>query len=232
MKKLSRIWIYLLIVMGFVLIFSNGCKKDNTNNPSNTVTDADGNVYHTVQVGSQVWMVENLKTTKYNDGSPVTPITDNTVWAGRTTEAYCWYNNDEATNKNTYGALYNWYAVKSGKLCPAGWKVPSDQDWTTLFNSLGGDSTLVGGKLKEAGTAHWVTPNTGADNSSGFTALPAGSHYTNGVFYLMGKYGWYWSSNESSSEEAWHIYVQYNTSNIYRKAASKKIGFSVRCIKG
>ena len=219
--------------MGVVLLFSNGCKKDNTNNPSNTVTDADGNIYHTVQIGSQVWMLENLKTTHYNDGSGtkfLNPV--NTAWGGTTTAAYCWFSNDSSYKNTAYGALYNWYAVNSGKLCPAGWKVPSDQDWTTLFNSLGGDSTLVGGMLKEAGTAHWLTSNTATDNnSSGFTALPAGNHYTNGVFYLMGKYGWYWSSTESSPENAWHIYMQYTTSNIYRKAASKKIGFSVRCIK-
>jgi uncharacterized protein (TIGR02145 family) len=108
--------------------------------------------------------------------------------------------------------------------------VPTDAEWGVLITFLG-DSTLAGGKLKETGTVHWVSPNTGANNSSGFTALPGGSHYTNGLFYLNGKYGWYWSSTESSSTDAWHEYMQYNTSLIYRIAGSKSLGFSVRCLK-
>jgi uncharacterized protein (TIGR02145 family) len=230
MKKFNNKSIFPLIIMGFVLIIINGCKKDDSNNSSNTVTDADGNVYHTITVKSQTWMVENLKTTQYNDGSGSIPnITDNAVWGTKTSSAFCWYNND-LNNKATYGALYNWYAVNSGKLCPAGWHVPSDDEWSILITNLG-DTTSAGGKLKEAGTSHWITPNTGADNSSGFTALPGGSHYTNGSFYLNGKYGWYWSSTESSSTAAWHEYMIYNSSAIMRTDGSKSIGFSVRCIK-
>ena len=222
--------------MGLALIFSNSCKKDNSNSNSNpvpgpTVTDVDGNVYHSVTIGTQVWMVENLKTTKYNDGTAIPLVTDGTAWSTDTTPAYCWYNNDEATYKSTYGALYNWYTVKSGKLCPAGWHVPTDAEWGTLVAYLG-DSTLVGGKLKEAGTAHWVSPNTGASNSTGFTALPSGSRYSNAAFYLNGKYGWLWSSTESSAANAWHEYMQYNSSAIFRTSGSKGLGFSVRCIKG
>lgn len=231
MKMKNRNLIYSLIMMGFVFIFANSCKKDDNNNSSNTVTDVDGNVYHTKKIGKQTWMVENLKTTHYNDGllTPIQNVTDNAAWAGLTTAAFCWYNNDEA-NKAAYGALYNWYAASNSTLCPAGWHVPSTADWDTLVSYLGGDS-LAGGKLKEAGTAHWVSPNTGANNSSGFTALPGGSHYTNGSFYLNGKYGWIWSIDESSSSEAWHVYMDYNTSIIYKTSGSKKLGFSVRCIK-
>jgi len=229
MKKKTSNLIYPIILVGFALIFLPGCKKDDSNNSSNTITDADGNIYHTVTIKDQTWMVENLKTTQYNDGSSFIPnITDNT-WGGLTIPAYCWYNND-VSNKATYGALYNWYAVNSGKLCPSGWHIPTDAEWAILISNLG-DSTSAGGKLKETGTAHWVTPNTGADNSSGFTALPGGSHYTNGSFYLNGKYGWYWSSTESSSTAAWHEYMIYNTSTITRTSGSKSIGFSVRCIK-
>ncbi|NVO19822.1 MAG: fibrobacter succinogenes major paralogous domain-containing protein [Bacteroidetes bacterium] len=231
MKKIIRLSIFTLI-LGFAMILSNSCKKDDNNSSSLTVTDADGNVYHTVTIGTQVWMVENLRTTKYNDGSPITPVTDNSVWASQTTEAYCWYNNDEAAYRNAYGALYNWYAVNTGKLCPAGWKVPSDADWAILIAALGGDSTTVGGKLKESGTLHWTSPNTSADNSSGFTALPGGSRYVNGGFYLNGKYGWYWSTNESTPATAWHEYFQYNSAAIYRTAGYKSDGFSVKCIKG
>lgn len=233
MKKLKRVLIYPSMIMGVVLIFSNSCKKsDNSSNPAPgvTVTDVDGNVYHTVTIGTQVWMVENLKTTKYNDGTAIPLVTDGTAWSGLTTPAYCWYNNDEATYKNTYGALYNWFTVNSGKLSPTGWHVPTDAEWVTLITYLG-DSTMVGGKLKETGTAHWNSPNTGASNSSGFTALPGGSHYNNGLFYLNGKYGWYLSSTESSSSDAWHVYMQYNSSQIYRITGSKVIGFSVRCVK-
>ncbi len=234
MKTKKGNLIYPLIVMGFVLIFSYSCKKsDNNSNqvPGETVTDVDGNVYHTVTIGTQVWMVENLKTTKYNDGTAIPLVTDGAAWSALSTPAYCWYNNDEATYKTTYGALYNWYAVNSGKLSPAGWHVPSDAEWVTLISVLG-DTTSAGGKLKEAGTAHWVSPNSGATNSTGFTALPGGSHYNNGLFYLNGKYGWYLSSTESSSSDAWHVYMQYNTSQIYRITGSKVIGFSVRCVKG
>jgi uncharacterized protein (TIGR02145 family) len=233
MKKRNRILIYPLILMGVALIFAGGCKKDSddTPEPSATVTDYDGNVYHTVNIHGQIWMVENLKSTHYNDGSgaEITNVTDNT-WGSLTTPAYCWYNND-VSYKTTYGALYNWYAASDSRLAPSGWHVPNKDEWNTLINNLSGDTTIVGGKLKEAGTTHWVSPNTGADNSSGFTALPGGSHYTNGSFYFNGKYGWYWSTTESSATEAWHPYLVYNSSTITRLPGSKSIGFSVRCIK-
>jgi len=234
MKKIKGTLILTSAILGFAVIFFSGCKKDSTTDSGPkagpTVSDADGNVYHSVVIGSQTWMVENLKTTKYNDNAPIPGITSGSAWDTLSTPAYCWYNFDGATNKNTYGALYNWYAVHTGKLCPAGWHVPTDAEWNTLVTFLG-DSLVAGGKLKETGTSHWVSPNTNASNSSGFTALPAGSIYTNGGFYLNGKYGWYWSSTESSATEAWHEYMIYNTGTIYKTAGSKIIGFSVRCIK-
>lgn len=220
---------YSFLITGVLLFFIPGCKKDDNNNNS-TITDADGNIYHAVTIGTQVWMVENLKTTKYNDSTSIQKVTDAIAWGTLTTPAYCWYENDSVGYKNPYGALYNWYAVNSGKLCPVGWHVPSDAEWDTLVVYLGGD-TLAGGRLKEAGTVHWLSPNTDADNSSGFTALPSGSHYTNGAFYLNGKYGWLWSSTESSSSDAWHEYMIYNSSIIFKVASSKSLGFSVRCIK-
>jgi uncharacterized protein (TIGR02145 family) len=233
MKTKNNTLIYSFIFIGLIIIMLNGGKKDDSSSPPTTVTDVDGNIYHTITIGpnTQTWMVENLKTTKLNDGTTIIPNeTDNTLWGGLTTMAFCWYNND-AANKDAYGALYNWYAASNPNLCPAGWHVPNDNDWAVLNSNLGGDTTMVGGHLKESGTTHWLSPNTGADNISGFTALPGGSHYTNGSFYLNGKYGWWWSTTESSSEEAWHIYLKYNASNIYRTPGSKKIGFSVRCIK-
>lgn len=230
MKKKKNLLIYPFIIMGISLFIASGCSnKDDTSNNS-TVQDADGNVYHVSTIGTQVWMVENLKTTHYNDNSAITSVTDPTTWAGLTTEAYCWYNNDAATYKNTYGALYNWYAVNTGKLCPKGWHVPTDAEWTTLTTYLGGES-VAGGKLKETGTAHWASPNTGADNSSGFAALPGGSHYTNGLFYTIGTYGYWWSSDESTSINAWHRYMNSSSAIITRKDNTKSLGFSVRCIK-
>ncbi|MFH1121669.1 MAG: fibrobacter succinogenes major paralogous domain-containing protein [Bacteroidota bacterium] len=231
MKKRNRKLALLLLMSGLILGLTFSCKEDEDPEENGTVMDVDGNVYHAVTIGTQTWMVENLKTTHYNDGSgeEIPNITDNFTWGGLTTPAYCWYNNDES-NKATYGALYNWYAVNTGRLCPSGWHVPSDEEWDVLFVYLGG-LTVAGGKLKEAGTAHWFSPNTGADNSTGFTALPGGSHYTDGAFHLKGKYGWYWSTTESTSTDAWHPYFIYNSSTVTRIAGSKSIGFSVRCIK-
>lgn len=228
----NKKFIYPVLLLGFALFVANSCKKDESNNSSETVTDVDGNVYHTVTIHNQTWMVENLKVTHYNDGinDPIPNVTDNT-WGGLTTAAFCWYNNIES-NKDPYGALYNWYAVSNPKLCPVGWHVPTDGEWATLISNMGGDTTTIGGNLKESGTAHWLTPNTGADNSTGFTALPGGSHYTNGGFYLNGKYGWYWSSTVNSTTSAWHEYFQYNSQAIFRTSGSKSLGFSVRCIKG
>jgi len=229
MKKRSSLLIYPLILMGISIVLSTGCSSDN-NSPSASIKDADGNVYHTVTIGTQVWMVENLKTTTFNDGSIITPVTGTAAWSTLTTPAFAWYNNIQTSNKDTYGALYNWYAVNTGKLAPKGWHVASDAEWTTLITYLGGES-VAGGKLKESGTAHWSTPNTGATNSIGFSALPGGSRYTNGLFYIMGTYGFWWSSTESSSTEALHVYMSNGASTITDKAGAKTMGFSVRCLK-
>jgi uncharacterized protein (TIGR02145 family) len=168
MKKNYRIWFYPLIIME--LAFLNKCEKDDE------ITDKDDNTYTAVTIGTQVWIIENLKTTKYNDGTTIPNITDNEVWANLTTPGYCWYDNDASTFKAIYGALYNWYAVNTGKLCPLGWHIPTRDDYTTLMLFLDTDGTWdnndAGGKLKETGTIHWLSPNIGATNESGFTALP------------------------------------------------------------
>jgi uncharacterized protein (TIGR02145 family) len=197
---------------------------------STTVIDADSNVYHTVNIGTQTWMVENLKTTKYNDGTTIPNVTDGTAWAVLTTPAYCWYKNDAATNKATYGALYNWYVVNTSKLCPTGWHVPTDAEWSTLTTYLGGES-IAGGKLKETGTTHWTSPNTGADNSSGFTALPGGIRIGNGTFDLIRYYGSWWSSSEVNKTRAWHRYVGYTDRFVSRTVNDSCEGLSVRCLR-
>ena len=195
------------------------------------VTDADGNTYTTVKLGTQEWMVENLKTTKYNDNIGILNVTDNTQWSGldvSETGAWCYYDN-LASNNSTYGKLYNWYAVNTGKLCPTGWDVPSDAEWTTLTDYLGG-SGIAGGKMKEAGTTHWISPNTGASNESGFTGLPGGFRNTSGTFLNLGLYGYWWSSTESGAN-AWYRDLDYFDDNVYRDFIGKRLGFSVRCVR-
>ncbi len=212
--------------------FAVGGPIDPPPNGGETVTDIDGNIYHTVTIGTQIWMVENLKTTKYNDGTPIpiVTITSFASWYSLNTSACCWYNNDAASNKVTYGALYNWHAVAGSRnIAPKGWHVPTDVEWTTLSTFLGGES-LAGNQLKETGTTHWVSSNNGATNSSGFTALPGGSFGSDrGTFDKMGISGCWWSSVEGDASHAWFRGL-YLTS-FGRYLGYKWEGFSVRCIK-
>jgi uncharacterized protein (TIGR02145 family) len=208
-----------------------------------TISDIEGNIYRTVQIGNQTWMAENLKTTKYNDGTSIPPVTDNAAWASLTTPAYCWYNNDEATYKATYGALYNWYTINIGNLCPTGWHVPSDEDWKQLeiflglsqleADKVGNCGTNEGGKLKEIGTLHWYSPNTGATNETGFTGLPGGycDGYFGEGFEAMGFDGSWWSSTEYLTNHAWSLSLDYYRSDILRLYSNKPYGLSVRCLK-
>lgn len=227
MKKKN--WFYPLIVIGVFLIITSNCRQDDDDSNNSTVKDIDGNIYHTVTIGTQVWMAENLKVTKYNDGTAIPNVTNGTTWANLTTGAYCWYNN-EINNKSSYGALYNWYAVNTAKLCPAGWHVPSDAEWTTLTTYLGGED-IAGGKMKETGTTHWEFPNTGATNGSGFSALPGAYRFYNGYFNDVGYTGYWWSATESSTTtSAWYRDLSYIYSSVYRYYINKELGFSVRCV--
>ncbi len=193
-----------------------------------TITDIDGNTYSSVTIGTQVWMDSNLKTTRFNDGTAIPLVTDNSTWTWTSTPGYCWYNN-AAANKNTYGALYNWYTVSTLILCPTGWHVPSDAEWTTLTTYLGGES-LAGGDLKETGTTHWLSPNTGATNASGFTAVPGGSRNNNGSFLYVGIGGYWWTSSEYGSY-SWYRSILNDKSNVNRNYNYRRYGFSVRCLK-
>jgi uncharacterized protein (TIGR02145 family) len=199
------------------------------------VTDNDGNAYSVVTIGTQVWMGENLRVTTFKDGLSIPYVTDGRTWANLTTPALSWYNNDESTFKSTYGAIYNWYAVNSGKLCPVGWHVPSVDDFTALVAYLGGQG-IAGGKMKEAGTTHWNEPNVGATNGSGFTALPGGGRYNlhsdPGVFLDLG-YGTYiWSATESTNDVMAYSYdLVFDKEVITKNEYSKKDGGSVRCVK-
>jgi len=193
-------------------------------------TDADGNNYPIVQIGTQVWMAENLKTTKYDDGKSIPNVTDIALWSGLSTDAYCWYNN-EVNYKNTYGALYNWYAVNTSKLAPVGWHVATDAEWTTLSNYLGGNS-VSGGKLKETGINHWTAQNSGATNETGFTALPGGQRDFQGTNSFISRDADWWSSTANNSTEAWSRNITFLGGGTGIYSVNKCSGYSVRCILG
>ena len=194
------------------------------------IVDDDGNTYNAVTIGSQTWMVENLKTTKFKDGITIPNITNSTEWKNLTTSAFSWYNNDPTTYKIIYGGLYNWYAVNTNKLCPDGWHVPSDAEWTNLTTHLGGEG-VAGGKLKETGLLHWWDPNFGATNESGFTALPVGSRSIYGDFNECGKYATFWSSTNNSSTDAWYRSIYYASQVVLKLSTNSKEGYSIRCIR-
>ena len=203
-----------------------------------TVTDFEGNIYNTITIGTKVWIKENLKSTKYNDGSEIPYVKDGDTWHSLGTPGYCFYNNDSVSYKDTYGALYNWYAVQTGKLCPCDWHVPSESEYDSLFSYLGGES-VAGGKMKEVGFSHWLSPNTGADNSSGFSALPGGGrdgYIKESPFsFKVGEVGAWWSSTEKSGGEfAFQFFIRYDFNNISYRPDSyddKVNGFSIRCVK-
>ena len=215
----------LLLVVSYITV---SCKKDSESN--NTVKDIEGNVYHIVKIGTQVWMNENLKSTKYNDGTSIHLVADDMDWANLNSAGFCWYDNDSISYKNDYGALYNWNAVNTGKLAPVGWHIASDEDWTTLTTYLGGDS-VAGGKLKEKGTSHWAVPNTGATNESGFTAIPGGYRNKDGKFFEIGQSSNLWSSTNATADNDYFRGIGYNYKYISRGNYNKKYGFSVRCVK-
>lgn len=194
------------------------------------LADIEGNVYNTVTIGTQFWMVENLKTSKYKDGTPIPKVTDKIAWSNLSTSGVCLYNTDSLSFKSTYGKLYNWYTVATGKLCPNGWHIPSDSEWTTLTNGLGNEN-YAGGKLKEIGITHWADPNTGATDIAGFTALPGGARNYDGVFRNIGNYGGWWSSLEFGSMTAWSRSLYYNDIKMISTDDYKKDGLSVRCLK-
>lgn len=237
-----------LLIISSVLFLVSSCEKDD-NEPSSgnitngkttalfnpdvtygTMTDQDGNVYKTVTIGTQTWMAENLRTTKYNDGTNIPNVTGNNEWGALTTGAHCNYKNTSNIDSiATYGRLYNWYAVNTGKLAPKGWHVPTNLDWNTLITYLGGESA-AGGKIKETGTTHWFSPNAGATNETGFTALPGG-YCINGLFDDVGFVGTWWSANEYGPGSAWRFGVDADGSTAGCNYLYKHLGFSIRCVR-
>lgn len=201
--------------------------------------DYDGNVYTTVVIGTQMWIIENYRTTHYEDGSSISNITDNSLWLADTTGAYCWYNNDETTYKATYGALYNWYAINNASgFCyferdgskETGWRVPTYSDFVTLQNYV--TSIAGGAKLKEVGTTNWLTPNSGATDTYGFKAVPAGIRSpSNGVFYYSTRYNYIMSTTETLSDYMFNVALSYDNILFPIGYALKTSGYSVRCVK-
>ncbi len=204
------------------------------NIPGPNLIDIDGNTYKSVKIGSQTWMAENLKVTKYRDGSSIPNVTDGVIWKSLSTGAYCYFTNSTAIG-STYGALYNFYAVADNRgLCPTGWHVPSDTEWMTLRDYLGG-ANVAGGKLKETGTVHWDSPNDG-NNLSGFTAIGGSWRGGDGIFYYYVRHtGWWWTSTSVDTNNAWFYYINYKFSDLSRSSTDpyfhKQAGCSVRCIK-
>jgi len=246
LENLTYLYLYFNQLTGEIpqavcdLIESNNLDMDNIltgNNLINTCEettdvceDIDGNVYETIQIGDQLWMAENLKVTHYNDSSDIPTGYSNEEWAQLETGAYAVYD-DDPSNLNTYGNLYNWYTVDDDRgVCPEGFHVPSDEEYTVLTDYLDGEN-VAGGKMKEAGLEHWNSPNTGATNESGFTALPAGYRYPyGGIYNAMGTDGYFWSSSELNSNEAWDWELIHDNSTVLRNYNLKPTGLSIRCL--
>ena len=199
--------------------------------PTRQIVDADGNIYTSVVIGTQTWLVENLKTTHFNNGDTIPNPVNNIDWTNLTTPAYCWYSNNSGY-KTPYGALYNFYAAVDNRgIAPVGFHVPTDAEVSTLITYLGGLSA-AGGVMKETGTTHWTTPNTGATNTSGFTALPGGYRTVNGVYSLMSTNGCYGTGTVYNGSYGIEYSLSNTSATITRNTVwTKPNGFSIRCIK-
>jgi uncharacterized protein (TIGR02145 family) len=197
-----------------------------------TLNDIEGNIYPLAKIGEQIWMGENLRTTKLNDGEEIPLLEGHSLWDGIDFPAYCWYEND-ATNANPYGALYSWYTVETEKLCPSGWHVPSDNEWTELIDFLGGRD-VAGGKMKQTGLEYWKDPNTGASNESGFSAVAGGSVDAE-EFYAIRAFGYWWSSTlhevNFAGTMVGDVVIRYDEPGAYLSSYFADYGKSVRCIK-
>jgi len=193
------------------------------------VKDIENNKYEIDTIGTQIWMAENLRVTRYNDGTIIPIVMDSLEWPSLTSPGCTWYNN----GNSVYGALYNYYTVadsNSRNVCPVGWHIPTQAEWTILSDELG-DLTVAGGKMKESGLAHWAPPNNAATNLSGFAGLPGGYRSNNGSYHDVGVAGVWWSSTENGVNTAWYRDLFYEHGEFSEGFFSKRSGFSVRCIK-
>jgi len=232
MKKVTFLSVMLVLMIAFVQCDGGGNSGGGgTTDPDpvdTLIKDGDGNVYTKVVIGNQTWLKENLKTTKYNDGTPIVHQSANSAWASSTSGAYCWYDNSES-NKNTYGALYNNHVASSGKICPEGWHVPFASEWATLVSATGKEAS-AGANLKESGTDHWTTEY--GTNESGFTALPNGRRKSDGSFEKMRTEATFWTRDVGfAQEDAIFYYLEAEMNSARRAEEKKECGFAIRCIK-
>jgi uncharacterized protein (TIGR02145 family) len=226
---------YLILMACFILVIISQCKRPE----SNTIKDIDGNIYSTALIGDYWWMTENLKSAKFNDGSNIPCVKDQSIWLRFDSSAYCYYQNNE-NYADTLGFLYNWYAVNSGKLCPTGWRVPTDNEWMqiegtadtkystndSIWYKLGLRGFDAGQRLKSV--KGWRKGVTGTDDL-GFSALPGGERLSR--YYAGGSSGFWWTSSEASSSSAYYRSLIYSFELVARDTHPKRMGFSVRCIK-
>lgn len=205
------------------------------------VTDIDGNVYHTIVIGNQIWFQENLRVKRYRNGKSIAKQLSNAQWTINKSGAFAVYDND-SIKENAFGLLYNWYAIANpAGLCPTGWRVPKDTEWNKMVKYLDDyadttelkrvQSEIAGGELKEIGITHWASPNTGATGTSNFLAFGGGNRGPDGKCNDVGAYGYWWTATQSSTAEAYGRLLSYFNSNIDRFKTSKNLGFSVRCMK-
>ena len=244
--KLLRCMKRLLPVLSFICFFMNCIVSLYAQNYSfktgPVVKDIDGNSYSSiVTICSQTWANKNLSVGRYRNGDLIPQVTDSTQWAVLKTGAWCWYDNDSVKYWQ-YGKLYNWYAVNDPRgLAPIGWHVPSDEEWNKLVKCIYpyantgcyncSQSSTVGGVMKEAGTSHWKTPNTGASNNSGITCLPGGYRSLAGEFINLGYNGLWWCSSESDADAAWDRFLYYKSAEVIRQDHHKGVGQSVLFVR-
>jgi uncharacterized protein (TIGR02145 family) len=235
MEMIYEIRIDFMVFMILILIAAVSCEKQNEDK---TISDIEGNVYQTVKIGNQLWMAENLRTSRFNDSTAIQKVEDCVWWESLKNPGFCWYDNNPEINMNIYGALYNWYTVNSGKLCPSGWHVPTDNDWKILEKYLGmtqaeadaSDWRGEGLAYKMKSTTDWNNLSYG-DNSSGFSGLPGGMRWLGCGFDNIKDMGCWWSATEHGEGEVWYRSLSSNTFTIGRPSAFKNWGLSVRCIK-
>jgi uncharacterized protein (TIGR02145 family) len=229
----------LLIIAGYILILTVSCKKNDNGSPNvdhtgetGTVTDIDGNVYNTIGIGSQIWMVQNLNVTHYRNSNAIDTVTDNTAWNNRTSGACCNYDNFLGYS-TTYGKLYNWHAVNDSRnIAPAGWHVPTREEWDILIDFAGGKA-IAGSKLKETGITHWISDNTDATNEFGFQGLPGGWRLNMGDFFYIHEKGFWWTKSNDylPGGFAYSYGLDKDSTSITRYATIQNFGLSVKCVK-
>lgn len=225
---MNKIWICTSIIIGLVFLLTC-CSSLISIRKTGTIKDIDGNIYKTITIGTQVWMAEDLKVTKYRNGDTIPNVTDNNQWNNLKSGAYCDYDND-VNNASVYGRIYNWYAVIDKRnIAPSGWHVPHDDEWQILIDYLGGNE-IAGGKMKETDTIHWKSQNTGATNKSGFSALPGGFRYYDGEFKYIGELSIWWSRTYHKYSVLTHL-LSYTNPTIGRYLKDVEYGLYIRCVK-